>query len=219
MKRRKKRLTTRKRSALGWITALVLVVTAGHLWGLYCLTPGRALRKVEQESNCGRTEWIYEDTDPAGLDRGTLRLSGGDHAAVLGVYRFSWQEGWESRTVEVLEREPQRPFTARLFSGWSSSEGAESYVRFTRYFYIFGTLEFPETAELEVTFDAQEGGTDQTVRLTEADWITNQAGDRFFLCALEPEEDLHSYACCITAYDANGGELGTFQAAGIPHWE
>ena len=33
MKRRKKRLTTRKRSALGWITALVLVVTAGHLSG------------------------------------------------------------------------------------------------------------------------------------------------------------------------------------------
>ncbi|MEI3306969.1 MAG: hypothetical protein V8R40_13705 [Dysosmobacter sp.] len=74
-------------------------------------------------------------------------------------------------------------------------------------------------AELEITFDAQEGGTDQTVRLTKADWFTTDSGERFFLCALEPEEELYSYACCITAYDANGGELGTFQAAGIPHWE
>ena len=219
MKRRKKPLPTRRRRALRWMAALALVVIMGHLTGAYCLTPGRALRKVEQESNCGRTEWIYEDADPAGLDRGTLRLSGGDHAAVLGVYRFSWQKGWESRMVEVLEREPERPFTARLFSGWSSTEDTESYVKFTRYFYIFGALEFPETAELEITFDAGEGGHDQTVRLTGADWITNQAGDRFFLCALEPEEDIFSYGCSVTAYDAGGAELGTFWVTGDPRWE
>ena len=67
MKRHKKRLTTRKRSALGWITALVLVVTAGHLSGVYCLTPGRALRNLEQENFCGRTCSLSERKSPNAL--------------------------------------------------------------------------------------------------------------------------------------------------------
>ena len=75
MKRRKKRLTTRTRSALGWITALVLVVTAGHLSGVYCLTPGRALRNLEQENFCGRTEWLCRLAEPA-VGRGARRHPG-----------------------------------------------------------------------------------------------------------------------------------------------
>ena len=215
MKRRKKRLTTRKRSALGWITALVLVVTAGHLSGVYCLTPGRALRDLEQENFCGRTEWLCRLAEPSGANRRDLRLSAGEHAVILGEYRFSWDRGWQIPDSSVLAREPERPFSAGL-NDWTTARDTGVYIR---HFFIYGVLESTEVAELEITFDAREGGTDQTVRLTKADWFTTESGERFFLRALEPEEELYSYACCITAYDASGGELGTFQAAGIPHWE
>ena len=215
MKRRKKRLTTRKRSALGWITALVLVVTAGHLSGVYCLTPGRALRDLEQENFCGRTEWLCRLTEPSGANRRDLRLSAGEHAVILGECRFSWDRGWQIPDSSVLAREPERPFSVGL-NDWTTARDTGVYIR---HFFIYGVLESTEVAELEITFDARKGGSDQTVRLTKADWFTTESGERFFLCALEPEEELYSYACCITAYDANGGELGTFQAAGIPHWE
>lgn len=215
MKRRKKRLTTRKRSALGWITALVLVVTAGHLSGVYCLTPGRALRNLEQENFCGRTEWLCRLAEPSGANRRDLRLSAGEHAVILGEYRFSWDKGWQVPTSSVLARDAERPFSAEL-NDWTTARDTGVYIR---HFFIYGVLESTEVAELEIAFDAQEGGTDQTVRLTKTDWLTTDSGECFFLCALEPEEELYSYACCITAYDANGGKLGTFQAAGIPHWE
>lgn len=94
MKRRKKRLTTRKRSALGWITALVLVVTAGHLSGVYCLTPGRALRNLEQENFCGRTEWLCRLGEPSGANR-DLRLSAGEHAVILGAFQAAGIPHWE----------------------------------------------------------------------------------------------------------------------------
>ena len=113
MKRRKKRLTTRKRSALGWITALVLVVTAGHLSGVYCLTPGRALRNLEQENFCGRTEWLCRLAEPSGANR-DLRLSAGEHAVILGEYRFSWDRGWQTMRSSVLARDAERPFSAGL---------------------------------------------------------------------------------------------------------
>ena len=154
MKRRKKRLTTRKRSALGWITALVLVVTAGHLSGVYCLTPGRALRNLEQENFCGRTEWLCRlpEIPDASRER-DLRLSAGEHALILGEYAFTWSRGWQSYFSLVLEREIERPFSADIYDQ-ALSVGTEDY---TRYFYIYGALESPDTAQLEIVFDAREG--------------------------------------------------------------
>lgn len=216
MKRRKKPLTTRRRRALRWMAALALVVAVGHLTGVYCLTPERALRKAEQESNCGRTEWLCRLPEiPEAPRERDLRLSAGEHALVLGEYAFTWNRGWQTLFSFVLEREPERPFSADIYDR-SFSVGTEDY---TRYFYIYGALESSDTAQLEIVFDAQEGGYDQTVRLTEADYITTADGERFFLCALEPEENLYSYACYITAFDAEGAELGTLQAVGLPRWE
>lgn len=162
-----------------------------------------------------RTEWLCRLAEPSGANRRDLRLSAGEHVVILGEYRFSWDRGWQIPDSSMLAREPERPFSAGL-NDWTTARDTGVYIR---HFFIYGVLESTEVAELEITFDAQEGGTDQTVRLTKADWFTTDSGERFFLCALEPEEELYSYACYITAYDANGGELGTFQAAGIPHWE
>lgn len=216
MRRRKKNLPTRRRRALRWITALVLVVMVGHLTGVYCLTPERALRKAEQEHFCGRTEWLCRLPEiPEASRERDLRLSGGEHALVLGEYVFTWSRGWRTLGSLVLEREIERPFSANLYDGLIAV-GTGNY---TRYFYVYGALESPDTAQLEIVLDAREGGYDQTVRLTEADYITTEDGERFFLCALEPEENLYSYACYITAFDAEGAELGTLQAAGIPRWE
>lgn len=215
--RRRKAASTRRRRALRWLAALGLLVAASHLLGAYCLTPGRVLREAEQEHFCGRTEWLCTLTDLPGREDESLRLSGGERAATLGLYDFSWERGWYASTIAVLEREPERPFAAYLYSGWAFVD-PETRMR-TKYFYLFGALGSPEVARLEVDFDAGEGGHDQTAALTEEDWITDETGDRFFLCPLEPEEELWSWRCSVTAYDAEGAALGTFWVTGDPRWD
>ena len=215
--RRRKSIPTRRRRALRWLAVLGVLLAASHLLGVYCLTPGRVLRRAEQEHFCGRTEWLRTLTDLPGREEGSLRLSGGKRAVTLGLYDFSWQRGWYASTIAVLEREQERPFAAYLYSGWSSTD-PETRVM-SKYFYLFGALESPVVARLEIAFDAGEGGHDQTAVLTGTDWITDETGDRFFLCPLEPEVDLWSWKCSVTAYDADGTDLGTFWATGEPRWE
>lgn len=212
----KKKQISRRRRALRWMAALAAALAAGLLSGVYCLTPTCALREVEQAYLCGRTEWLCRLPGIPGASRESdLRLSAGEHALILGEYAFTWNRGWQTSFSFVMEREPERPFSADIYDR-ALSVGTENY---TRYFYIYGALESPDAVQLEIDFVAREGGYDQTVRLTGADYVTTEDGERFFFCALSPEENLYSYACYITAFDAEGTELGTLQAAGIPRWE
>ena len=160
-------IPTRRRRALRWLAVLGVLLAVSHLLGVYCLTPGRVLRRAEQEQFCGRTEWLCTLTDLPGREHESLRLSGGERAVTLGLYNFFWRRGWYASTIAVLEREPERPFAAYLYSGWSSTD-PETRVM-TKYFYLFGALESPEVSRLEIVFDAGEGGHDQTAVLTAAE--------------------------------------------------
>ena len=65
--KKRKQLPTRRRRALRWIAALALLVLGCHLLGAYCLTPGRALRKLEQTRHTGETEFLWRDDAPEGM--------------------------------------------------------------------------------------------------------------------------------------------------------
>ena len=216
--KKRKQLPTRCRRALLWMAALMVLVLACHLLGAYCLTPERVLRKLEQVRHTGETEFLWRDDAPEGWDKGSLRLSGGDHAAILCLYQFYWSGGWKSGSTDYAERRADQPFSAAHYQGWGRYD--RDWEKNVDYHYVFGAVEDPGVTELVIFFDAIEGGFDQTVRLTEANWIRNDSGDRFFLCALEPEVGNHSRACSVVGCYADGTMTKRLQLMGSePRWE
>lgn len=203
---KKRRMRTRKRTALHWLAALCLLITACHVLGLYCLTPERVLRRSEQAFFAGETVFLERVENPfSGPD---LRLSGGPEAVILGEYGFSWQKGWYAEASVVGEREHDAPFTAKSYGVSHRDQQTNTY---TNYPYVFGCLEDPAVTELEILFHAERGGYDQTARLTAEDWIVDENGDRFFLCALEPEVDCWEHSYTVTGFLADGTIAGTLQ--------
>lgn len=211
---RKKKMLSRKRAALRWLAALCLLLAACHLLELYCLTPGRALRRVERSLLTGRTSFLASTEDP--ISRNDLRLSGGPETVILSGYGFSWREGWYTEYSTVVERMHDFPFSVGFYQRLLYREDQQTYTR-TDYSYIFGCLEDPAVTELEIVFSAVRGGHDQTVRLTSGDWIAGENGDRFFLCALEPQVDCWEHSCSVTGYLADGTAAGPPREPGEWH--
>ena len=61
MKLRKKRLPSRRRRALRWLAALVLLAGLCHWTGIYPLTPDRSLRRQERYFAAGRNREAEQD--------------------------------------------------------------------------------------------------------------------------------------------------------------
>lgn len=216
--KKRKQLPTRRRRALRWIAALALLVLGCHLLGAYCLTPERALRKLGQTRHTGETEFLWRDDAPEGMEKGSLRLSGGDYAAILCLYRFYWSGGWRSGATDYAERRADQPFSAAHYKGWSQYD--RDWTQRIDYHYVFGAVEDSNITELVIDFDAIEGGHDQTARLTEKDWIWNDSGDRFFICALEPQIGNQSRACSVVGVYEDGSLTKRLQLMGSePRWE
>lgn len=216
--KKRKQLPTRRRRALRWLAALVVLVLGCHLLGTYCLTPERVLRKLEQRRHTGETEFLWRDDAPMGMEKGSLRLSGSDHAAILCLYRFYWNGGWRAGSTDYAERRADQPFSAAHYQGWGKVDRIPAND--IDYHYVFGAVEDPAITELIIEFDAIEGGHDQTARLTAADWILNEDGDRFFLCALEPEVGNYSRACSVVGVYEDGSLTKRLQLMGSePKWE
>ena len=210
MKRRKRTLS-RKRQALGWVTVLVLLVFLNHITGAYCLAAERVLRSLEREQLTGETEFLAQLPAPEPRE-GTVRLSGGEHAAILATYHWSWRAGWHANLTYYVERKPDWPINAGFMNSWHHDD--------TRTYYIFGSVENPEVTQVDVCFDADDDTLDQTVCLTEKDWIKNEHGDRFFLCEIKPGYMVRSLNCSVKGYKADGTSVGVLELTPvIPRWE
>lgn len=168
---RRKKMLSRKRAALRWLAALCLLLAACHFLELYCLTPGRALRRLERSLLTGRTSFLASAENP--ISRNDLRLSGGSETVILSGYGFSWREGWYTEYSFELERAHDAPFTVGLYQ-WALYREGQQTNALTRYSYVFGCVEDPAVTELEIVFSAVRGGHDQTARLTSVDWIAGE---------------------------------------------
>ena len=215
MRMRRKKSPTRRRGALTWLAGLAVLTAACHFLGVYCLTPERALKRLETAEFTGPTEFLQRVAQPPGIPqgRGELRLAGGADALFLARYRLQWNRGWATDLVEVAERDHDRPFTADYYDMWSSGDWTEESPKMD-YPYIYGCVESAEVEKLVIQFDALEGGHSQTVELTAADWIAGEDGGRFFLCQLEPEIDNTSRQCSVTGYYADGAATKTLYLLG-----
>lgn len=210
MKRRKRTLN-RKQQALCWVTVLVLLVFLSHTTGAYCLTAERVLRSLEREQLTGETEFLAQlpAPEPRG---GTVRLSGGEHAAILATYHWNWRGGWHANLTYYVERKPDWPINAGFMDSWRYDN--------TRTYYIFGSVEDPEVTQVDVYFDADDDTLDRTVCLTEKDWIKNERGDRFFLCEIRPGYMIRSLDCGVRGYRADGSTVGMLELVPvITRWE
>lgn len=210
---RKRPMLVRRRAALRWLAALCLLAAASHVLGWYCMTPKRALRSMERTFFTEQTEFLARVELP--YFNQELRLSGGPDVTLLAGYSFSWRSGWQGSDMVILERQRDWPFTAE----WYGRMAVRDHV-YTKYSYIFGYVEDPAVAEMEIAYTAIRGGHDQTARLTAGDWIAGENGRRYFLYAMEPEEESWERRCSVTGYLADGTAAGTLQImGGSPYWE
>lgn len=210
MKRRRRTLS-RKRQALRWVAALVLLVWLSHTTGAYCLTPARVLRSLERDQLTGETEFLAQLPAPEPR-KGTVRLSGGEHAAILATYHWNWKMGWYANLTGYVERKEDWPINAGFLNSWSYNDA--------RTYYIFGSVEEPEVTTLEIYFDASDDTLDQTVLLTEEDWIKSDPGNRFFLCEIKPGYRVRSLDCSVKGYRADGTSVGVLGLTPVnPQWE
>lgn len=208
----KKRVVSRKRQALRWTAVLVLLVWLSHTTGAYCLTPTRVLRSLEREQLTGETEFLAQIDLPEERE-GTMRLAGGDHAVILARYQWSLRDGWNANLPHHIERQSEWPFNAMCYyAPYDASAG--------RVYYIFGSVEDPEVVELEIFFDASSDPLDQTVYLTEDDWIRDDRGNCFFLCEIRPGQRVMTLDCSVRGYRADGTTVGMLELLPlIPRWE
>lgn len=225
----------RRRLALLWLLAPCLVLLASYVTDAYRFTPDQVQRMEEKRRLLEPMEIIWQADAPWEQEVPALiRLTANDRAVGFSEYDFRWWYGGWGGYMSAVPRENGRPFTAgyiwqrrqleerevpeemaSLWEGYHTSL-TEEFV------YVYGCVESPEVAELVVEFEPSEFLLDpqpsQTVRLTAADWIIGTDGTAYFVCPLGPTRTARSIVCYVTAYGADGGELGTRSVTGMGHW-
>ena len=177
--RRKRPVYSRRRRALPWIAAAVLLVLANQWLNLYCLTPGQALRRAEKTYGIGSTEiWTRLDTPQA--EDESLRhwlLSWSQDEILLSTVQFDFRTGWSCKPVTLVQED-----------GAAISAGFGEYCNETETGYetgylFFGSIQDPAITEVEVSAyheslsETEDGcillqSPEQRVRVSNTDFVT-----------------------------------------------
>ena len=183
MKLRKKRLPTRRRRALRWLAALVLLVGACHWLDIYILTPDRALRRQEQYFATGRTELdaVVRDAYRTDSGVGILTASQNDEVLLMGLSHWSLFEGWMPGFAWPVERtDGAVDVYAAYYSweySWESGPNCNPYA-------VYGCVNDPRVTTVELTVRDWEGAWEYTL---ETEIRTAEDGHRFFFRTFEAE--------------------------------
>ena len=179
MKLRKKRLPTRRRRALRWLAALVLLVGACHYLDIYRLTPDRALRRQEQYFATGRTELdaVVRDTYRTDSGVGILTASQNDEVLLMGLSHWSLFEGWMPGFAWPVERTDGAVDVYAAYYSWESGSNCNPYA-------VYGCVNDPRVTTVELTVRDWEGAGEYTL---ETEIRTAEDGHRFFFRTFEAE--------------------------------
>lgn len=195
--RGRRALSTRRRRALGWVILLCAVLLANYFWGLYCVTPGHALRQMSLRYGLsGMRIWTVVDL-PEGLDEeraeGEYLLSCNDDCLLLSAVRFDPWSGWTAEPA-ALRQEHGEPVTLGQASFCREIETGYETV-----YLFFGRVNDPDVAAVELAVRHNSLGEDERgVRWEESPWQRARvpAGDfqtvggyRQFMAVLDPVYD------------------------------
>ena len=190
MKLRKKRLPTRRRRALRWLAALVLLVGACHWLDIYSLTPDRALRRQERYFAAGRTELdaSIRDVYRSGPGIGILTASQNDDVLLMGLSHWSLWEGWVPGFAWPVERTDGAVDVFAVYYSWEFSPDSTPYA-------VYGCVNDPRVTAVELTLLDWNGAWTDTL---ETEIQTAEDGHRFFFRTFEAE------TLCDVQYRAYG---------------
>ena len=173
---------TRRQRALAWLLTVVLLLLANQWLGLYCLTPGQALRQTERTYGIDPTEvWTRVETPQA--EDETLRhwmLSYNPKSVLLSTLTFAPRTGWNCQAI-TLVTEQEEPISAGYGDYCNETEAGYE----TGYLF-FGIIRDPGITEVEISachasLGETETGYDlvpyleERVRLTSSDFTTVDA--------------------------------------------
>lgn len=196
--RGKRALSTRRRRALGWGILLCAVLLVNYFWGLYCVTPGHALRQMAARYGLPATEvWTAVNLpgvlDDAGEADEHYTLSYNDSCLLLSAVRFDLRKGWTAEPA-ALRQEHGEPVTLGQVSFCREIETGYETV-----YLFFGRVNAPDAAAVELAVRHSSLGEDeQGARWEEFPWQRARipAGDfqtvggyRQFVAVLDPVYD------------------------------
>ncbi len=205
--RGKRALSTRRRRALGWMILLCAVLLVNHFLGLYCVTPGHALRQMSAQYGLSATEiWTTVNLpgvlDDAGEADENYILSWNDSCLLFSAVRFDPRRGWTAEPV-ALRQDRGEPVTLGQAGFCREIETGYETV-----YLFFGRVNDPDVAAVELAVRHSSLGEDeQGVRWEDFPWQRTRIssgdfqsvdGRRLFLAVLDP------------VYDPGGSMLETY---------
>lgn len=144
MKRKEKRLSSRRRRTLRRVlAAAVTLFLVNRIFLVGLLFPIQAVRRCEERENTGRTAVVYRDWAPEIYKTGLVYLTENEKVTMLSAVCLSLY-GWMEVCGVPLDCTEEGP----IHGGWWSFVRLEKAGRF----YVFGRVDDPEIAQLEVYF-------------------------------------------------------------------
>lgn len=194
MKRQKKHLPSRRRRALRWLAALVLLVGLCHWLGIYTLTPGRTLRRQERYFDTGRTEAdaVFRDAWLQGSGVGLVTATRNEKVVMLGLRRWSLLRGWLPGFAWPVKRIGGTVDAAAAYYSWDAEMELVPYV-------VYGCVNDPRVTAVKLTVREQtlEGEFLREYEL-EPEIRTADDGQRYFL------ETFEAGSLCAISYRTYG---------------
>ena len=144
MKRKEKCLSSRRRRTLRRVLiAAAAVLLANRIFLIGLLFPIQALRHIEERTGTGRTAVVCRDWVPEIYKTGLVYLTENENVTMLSAVRLSFY-GWTELYSVPVDCGAEGP----IHGGWWSFVRMEKAGRF----YVFGRVDDPEIAWLEVYF-------------------------------------------------------------------
>lgn len=182
---RKKKTPTRKRQALRWLCAAVLLILMNNIsHRTYYLLPSLCLWENEEIIGCGRTTVLRRTWDPAVKD--LIYLSANDKVVIL-LGESPGLSGWNMDNTEYLDYTKEENALGSICVFYENTNASV--------WYAYGRVDDPSVAEMRLSVQFAVMDTDapgcqelktSVVSTAADDWIW-QDGKRYFLLRNEPE--------------------------------
>ena len=175
MKRKEKRLSSRRRRTLRRVlAAAVTLFLVNRIFLVGLLFPIQAVRRCEEREDTGRTNLVRREWAPEIYKTGLVYLTENEKVTMLSAVRLSFY-GWMEVYGVPLDCTVEGP----IHGGWWTLYRKEEPSQF----YVFGRIDDPDIDRLNILWTIEgDGDSDMWVVSDSREWIERD-GRRYFLCS------------------------------------